>query len=501
MKSPLNYYVVLVKRWAWLVILGVIVCSATTFIVSRAIPPTYQASSTVMLNIDTSTSSYDNFNASVQSIPTYVQLFTNPSVLQRVVDQHPGLTLNQLASMLSVKPLPNTQLIEVDVQSSDPKLATQLANEVGQSFAQFANEQLSGTIQVIPGQQPADPIHPKPLLYTGIAAAVGLALALALIIIFEWVDDPVTSVEEVQKLIGADLLTVIPRLSRKQRARARRVEEVAALAEGCRMLSFNLSLEQTVNPFKQVVVTSVLAGEGKSTVAAHLAVFLANTGKRVLLVDANMRRPVLDQYFQLEKGLGLVDLLLKNGEPVDEKMKSWTTNIAGLHALTTEVSLLNTADLLQTQGIDRLFDYFNKAPFDYILFDTPPLLPVVDAQILAARAHMTVLVVDASKTPRKMLVHAGQVLARSRATTLGIVINKSQWSDYNAMLQYPQDNRRSKQRSDQQINAASDSTASLPAISPANDLVDPYAGSLNVTKDTMLPLPAVHNAQRGKKTS
>jgi polysaccharide biosynthesis transport protein len=184
MKNSLSYYILLVKRWTWLVILGIGICSGATFLISKFLPPLYQASSMIVVSINSSTSAYDNLNASVQAIPTYVDLLTNPEVLNPVVAQHQGLTLEELKSMMSVKPQANTQLIELDVENRDPVLAAQLANEIGRSFAQFANEQFPGTVQILPAQKPTDPVRPKPLLYTGIAAIVGLGLALALILMF-----------------------------------------------------------------------------------------------------------------------------------------------------------------------------------------------------------------------------------------------------------------------------------------------------------------------------
>ena len=85
---------------------------------------------------------------------------------------------------------------------------------------------------------------------------------------------------------------------------------------------------------------------------------------------------------------------------------------------------------------DRLFDYFRRAPFDYIIFDTSPLLPVADTRILLSHVQATVLVIDASKTSRTVLLQAGHVLSRAKALKLGVVINKSPWSDYSDGDQY-----------------------------------------------------------------
>ena len=128
MKNPLNYYFSLAKRWAWMLILGTVLCGGASFGVSEAIPPVYQASTTLIVT------AYGKFIIFVRPVPMDAQLVTSPVVLNPVVERHPGLTLEQLKAMITVKPQPNTQLIELDVDNTNPQLATELANEVNQSF-------------------------------------------------------------------------------------------------------------------------------------------------------------------------------------------------------------------------------------------------------------------------------------------------------------------------------------------------------------------------------
>ncbi|SRR6266571_1332947 len=178
MKNPLSYYFMLAKRWAWMLILGTVLCGGASFGVSEAIPPVYQVSATLIV------STYDKFIIPGPPVPTYAQLVTSPPVLAPVVERHPGLTLDQLKEMITVKPLSNSQLIELDVHNTNPQLAMELANEVGQSFLQFANSQLPGTVQFLPAQEPTTHSGPNVLVTTMIGALVGLGLALALMSIF-----------------------------------------------------------------------------------------------------------------------------------------------------------------------------------------------------------------------------------------------------------------------------------------------------------------------------
>lgn len=430
MQNPVGRYMLIMRRWAWLMILGIVLCGGVTYAVSKLAHPSYQASATLILNECTNQSSaYDCTTAGLEALPTYAQLITSPAVLNPVVANHPGLTAKQLTAMIAVKPQSNTLLMNVNVTNSDPKLATQLANEVSASFAQFSNTQLPGTVQVIPAQVPTDPVGLKSSYAAAIGALVGLGLALALIVIFEWVDDRLTGAEEAAELMGSEVLTILPQLKNKQIS-ANRVT-TTGLAEGSRVLCAGLNTAQAVRPFKRIMVTSALADEGKSTVAANLASFLAISGKRVLLVDANLREPCLDRYFELENHQSLAHAFLRIRSKLDIELDGQLTLIPSLRVLTAGLAPSNPAELFQSPAARRVFEYFEHANnFDYIIFDTPPLLPFADTQALASYMHTSILVVNAASTPRKALTRARKTLKRMGIPLLGIVINKSPWPDY-----------------------------------------------------------------------
>jgi tyrosine-protein kinase len=434
MQNPLTRYTTLAKRWAWLIILGIVICGGATYAVSKLIRPVYQASATLILTVGTGPSAYDTTTATLEALPTYAQLITTPKVLNPVLAQHPGLTMQQLLGMLTVKPQSNTQLIELDVDNTNPVLAAQLANEISQSFAQYTNTSLQGTIAVLSAETPITPVKPKPSLDAAIGALVGLGLSIALIIIFEWLDGRLANPEQVQEELDLETLTIIPQLSRTERNKS--VEEIPALAERCRSLCSSLNAIRVSTPFKLLMVTSALPGEGKSTIAANLAYFLAISGKRVLLVDANLRQPSMDQHFQLENHPGLADALMEAWAGLEVKIDGQLTEVPTLSVLTGGVIPANAADMLLSPLTAQLFKHFTEAPYDYVIFDTPPLLPVADTQILATYIETTILVVDASKTPRKALLRAKQLLDRTRTEILGVVINKSPWSDYGDIRHY-----------------------------------------------------------------
>src|SRR5450755_1067895 len=202
MQNPLSYYAMLARRWLWLILLGVALCGGGTFIASKLSRPVYQAAAFLSVDFQSSTSPYENTTASLTIVPTYTKYITNPAILSPIVALHPGMTLPQLTGMIVVNQVPNTTLIELDVDNSNPQLAAQLANEVGQQFAEYANTQLPAVIHIVPAVEPTTPIRPKPSTYGLIGALVGLGLAIALIVIFEWIDDRLSRPDEVQELLG-----------------------------------------------------------------------------------------------------------------------------------------------------------------------------------------------------------------------------------------------------------------------------------------------------------
>ncbi|HEY0754894.1 MAG TPA: P-loop NTPase [Ktedonobacteraceae bacterium] len=426
MGNLFRHYTLLIKRWLWMFVVCTILCSGATYLISSFIRPVYQASA--YLIIDVGNSAHPSISDSLQAVPTFAQLVTIPTVLAPVVAQHPGLSSQDLLTMLAVKPQTNTQIIELDLQATNSQLAADLANQISQSFAHYANANAPGTVRIIPASAPTFPAQPRPLQSAGIGALVGLILAMLLILLFEWIANRPGSVEQIQKLLDAEILSLLPRLSRKTRW---------AVVEKYRMLGASLDVVRASEPFKLVMVTSALAGEGKSTVASNLAIYQAQAGKRVLLVDLNIHHPALAREFHLPEQPGLTNVLAGNDNPLPIERYAQETVLPGLFVLLAGTQKMSSAELLRTLTSTQLFSQLKQASFDYIVFDAPPLLTIAETQVLAASIETLVLVVDGSHTPCKALIRMRQLLWRMQtAKVLGVVINQSCWHDYSDSRPY-----------------------------------------------------------------
>jgi capsular exopolysaccharide synthesis family protein len=475
MQSPLIYYARMLRRWLWLLVAGSLLCAVGTYGVSKVLPPTYQASAVLIVNLKSSTSAYDNISASQLAATTYASLLTSSELLKPVVEKHPGLTLEQLSAMTSAKVQSNTSLISVTVSNSRPALAAELANEICESFADYANAQLRyassqpvDSVQIVPAERPVDPIRPKPSLYGAIGGLVGLGLALALIFLLEWLDDRPASSDEVRDLLDQEILTHLPRLSRRQLAVER--EEVPLLAEAYRRLCACLNAAQARSPFKLLMVASSLGGEGRSEVVTQLALFLAMTGKRVLLVDADMRRPELHRRFAAGEEVG-PNTFLECWEQFEGQGTTLETTLPTLRVLAASVQPARPVELLQAPRVAQVFQRFEASPFDYVLFDSSPLLPVADAQVLAMRVDACLLVVDQARVSRRGLRRARSLLASTGVRCVGLVLNRCRQTeaDEGAGQQYLRKTRvvRSASQADEAVEK--DAPVPVDAASPASE--------------------------------
>ncbi|ALS77977.1 MULTISPECIES: CpsD/CapB family tyrosine-protein kinase [Planococcus] len=190
-------------------------------------------------------------------------------------------------------------------------------------------------------------------------------------------------------------------------------------AEQYRTIRTNINFSTPDLHSRVILFTSAAKEEGKSTTAANMAIVFAETGKKVLLIDADMRRPTLYRTFQLGNNTGLSNLLLRKGS-LKQSVK--VSGIANLDLLMSGQIPPNPAELLEADALDELIAEMRET-YDYILFDSPPILSVTDSKILANRCDGTVLVVNTGKSEKISVEKARDSLATAKALILGVVLN------------------------------------------------------------------------------
>ncbi|OKL37655.1 CpsD/CapB family tyrosine-protein kinase [Domibacillus mangrovi] len=197
------------------------------------------------------------------------------------------------------------------------------------------------------------------------------------------------------------------------------------ISEQYRTIRTNILFSSVDQSLRSILVTSTSPGEGKSTTIANLAVVFANQGKKVLLVDADMRKPTMHYTFGLQNTFGLTNILTKQTTLEATAVQS---DIENLSILTSGPIPPNPAELLGSFSMKEFLDH-SLEKYDFVLFDTPPVLAVTDAQVLANQCDGTILVVNSGKTEIDGLQKSKDLLQSAKAKLLGVVLNNRSMKD------------------------------------------------------------------------
>ena len=205
------------------------------------------------------------------------------------------------------------------------------------------------------------------------------------------------------------------------------IQPKSPVSEQYRTIRTNIQFSSVDAPVRSLTVTSSAPGEGKSTTTANLAVVMAQQGKKVLIVDADMRKPTVHYTFRLENHIGLTNVLTRQS---DLKSAIQPTNIDNLNVLTSGPIPPNPAELLASFAMKETLGEMMET-FDFILFDTPPILAVTDAQIMANFCHASILVIHAGKTEAEAAKKAKALLEGAQGKLLGVVLNQKKQTQEN----------------------------------------------------------------------
>jgi capsular exopolysaccharide synthesis family protein len=193
----------------------------------------------------------------------------------------------------------------------------------------------------------------------------------------------------------------------------------SVVSEQFRTLRTNINFSMPDKELQTILFTSASPGEGKSTVAANTAVVFAQEGKRVLLIDADMRKPTVHYTFHMTNTLGLSNLLTRQAT-LEEVIKK--SDVENLQVITCGPIPPNPAELIGSRTMDKVMEEM-KSRFDIIIFDAPPVLSVTDGQVLSNKCEGTVLVMSAGQTEKEGIVKAKEALVSSQANLIGAVLN------------------------------------------------------------------------------
>ena len=495
-------------RWWWLLVLATLVAAGFSLVAGLQEPPTYRTTATLMIGraIQDPNPDYFEIMLSQDLASTYADIALREPVREATME---ALGLTWLPAYV-VRPVPNTQLMEITVSDTDPVRAQAVANELSnqlirqsptnqlenQTRQEFISEQLDdleikindtqdeidakqrelanlisarqiadaqnqiaalqaklGTLQgnyaellanspkgalntmmlIEPAPLPSAPVGPNVLLLVVTAAGFAFLVAVGAIYLLNYLDNSIKSPEEVKKISNLPVLAGIPKIEGEQvKDKLVTMDQPRSLiAESYRSLRTGLQYSVIDQPHNtSILITSPRPSDGKTLTAANLGVVLAQAGNKVLLMDADLHRPMLHRVFDLPNRTGLSDVYNflsthGNNKSLDTPLEMYAqaTKVEGLKLLSSGALPPNPSELLGSNTSQRLLEDL-KSRFDYIILDSPPSLVMTDALVISTQVDGVLIVIDAHKTPKNQLKESVEMLREVNANLLGVVINR-----------------------------------------------------------------------------
>jgi len=382
-------------------------------------------------SIDPLKTSQDLFDQILRSDINIKSLTARADALRSVVGSY--------ETQLETLPEKNLELVRL-MRSAELNEKIYLMRSEKYEESRIAEAGKTANVRIIdPAVPPQKPIRPNRQLNIVLAIFFGLGLGVTVAFVLEFMDGSVRTVEDLEKL-RVTMLGTIPTINPEEIARCMKKQghklgeldrgrlntklitnfsPKSPVSEAYRSLRTNILFANIDKPVKTLVVSSSATKEGKSTTVANLAITMAQTGNRVLIIDADLRRPTMHTLFSIERQGGLTNALLGT-YTLDEVIKP--TGVENLDLITSGEIPQNPSELLSSNALRKALSILQQR-YDYILLDSPPVIAVTDAAILSTRADATLLVVSSGYVNRKEVERALQLLSNVRANLIGVLLN------------------------------------------------------------------------------
>ncbi len=272
------------------------------------------------------------------------------------------------------------------------------------------------------------PVRPNKPLNIALGIVVGLVVGVGLAFFIEYLDTSVKTIDDVERALGCPVLGVIP-----QNVGYILYEgSESPHAEAYRVLRTNLLFSRKDDKLNAICVVSAGAGEGKTTTAINLATVFAQSGQRVVIVDSDLRRPTLHKLLRVSNNIGLTSYLLKQNT-LEEVIQ--TSSLATLNFLPSGKLPSSSLGILSSPQMKELISEL-KQRFDFVVFDSPPMMGVSDASVLASEVDLTLQVIQYRRYPQPMNIRAKQMIEKVGGTLIGIVLNNINMSQDESYYYY-----------------------------------------------------------------
>ncbi len=426
---------VLRKRY-WIIILASVLGIITSLVFILNIPPRYQAKAILLINVGREKEVIidpNTLTAAERLGQSIAQLATTTPVLE---DVRSRLAIKEstdsLRGKIKVTLKPNTQLLEIKVTDRNPQNASQIANALALSMIDQIKSLLitleaetpTSLAIVEQAQVPTNPTVPTPAQQIIIAIILSIVFAFGLAFFIDYLDSTITNEEDVAQYLKIPCLGVIGETKKYTRDGLR---DQLLILEELKEIRTNILFAQPAKPYHSLLITSTRPGEGKTAVAVNLAKTIADTGQKVILIDANLRTPAVHQLFGYDNFHGLSNYL--SGEEAEPLLLD--TYFPGFKIIPSGPIPENPSELLLARRIDDLMHWlFEKQSADFVLIDTPAVGMVTDAAVLSKKTQGVILVIETGTTRRREIKRALSSLQRVGANVIGAVLNKQKMTDH-----------------------------------------------------------------------
>jgi len=414
-------------RMKWLVVVIIVVFLGVSAGVTILLPKVYQASATIRVVVPPvqTTDTFARVQTSQTLARTYAELFKSPNGFRAAVDRGKlPMSAGELTGATSVSYVEETDLILVQVEDTDPRQASSLANLLARTFIEENPPEAGERLFLADPAPPlGSPVRPSLPLNMTLGFLLGTVTGVGAAILLSFFRDYVSSPEEIKELVGAPILASLPRVHTDDKS----LPKSPAFKEAIATLRVNLNFTLGDRTGKGVIlVASTLAREGKTTIASSLATSYAQAGHTCLIVDADLRRPQVHKHLQVSNLRGFSDLLIEHEQPEAALKESLSTleGTPNLAILTSGMVPPNPVDLLSSDRTQEVIRYLQER-FNTVIIDSPASPTTIDASILGSLVDGIVLIVGAEGTRRRHLLRVADQL-RGKGRILGIALNRVQ---------------------------------------------------------------------------
>lgn len=427
-----------VMRTRWAVIVATTLVGGLIALgVSILKTPIYQASTQFYVTVaggeNAAASAYQGSLGAQQRVQSYAALVRSSDIAEQVVEAAGvDLDASQVVEAVSATADSNTVLLNLSVDDTDPNRAVEIAMAFGEVLPaaissletpEGGGPALAKLTVVNPPKLPTDPIAPKTEQNVAIGIVFGLLIGIAGALLANALDRRVKTKEQLERVTGVPVVGSIP--FREAEDKEEGTEHIVPFKEGhspaaeaFRRLRTNLQFLNVDKPPRVIVLTSSVAVEGKSETAVNLALALAEAGNSVLLIEADLRRPRVVNYMSMPDKVGMTNILTGQAEFSDVVQ---STRYEGVHLLACGPLPPNPSELLSSDTARRLIATLREK-YDYVLVDSPPLLPVTDGSLLARITDGALLIVREQRTTVDQVSQAVDNLRKADAPLIGSVM-------------------------------------------------------------------------------